>query len=326
MTIQEACRILGVERPGDEKEIKLQFRRLMTKYHPDSVGTDAPEHIKRAQLINEAYAVLRNNKGLVSERVRKSPVWKGNVIKDAFTERVIFMQGAYWEEHKTEYYEVAKGKYEWDPDLEEFECLLRSLHQAVLKLLEQTEFENGIDSGPQYDRTAIRFEYQIQLFHLLARQFIPSVTCLRKLAEPETIDQQGRAIYKFQTFLGATGNEPGFSELSMLREGENLYVTSLKNNRIMISNKAGKPLGHLSFADDQFYYIVIPILQMHMAQVKFIVAKKEVHRRTRPYRVKVMVELYLRMETTAEEKSLTDPNKQITSILNQYASHIKKHL
>lgn len=324
MTIQEACTILGVDTQDDQKTIKSQFRKLMTIYHPDSVGSDAPEHRRNAQRINEAYALLRKRPVTDKERAVKRTTWRGKVIKEAFTERSIYIQGIFGDEHRLEYYEAAKGRYEWDPDLEEFECLLRSLNQVVMELLEKIEHQNELYNDYQYDIKAQRFLYQVQLFHLLAGQFVPSVSCLKKIAEPEETDERGRVIYKFQAFLGAKGNGEEFLAMSKMKEGDLVFATSIKNNRINVSNAAGIRLGHLSFADDQLYYVIIPILQHHLAQVKFIVRETEAQRRTRPFRVKVNIDLYLRMNPITEEATTADSNMKIQALLNRYDAFLKK--
>lgn len=324
MTVEEAYRILGISKEADNKTIKLQFRKLIAKYHPDAVGSDAPEHLKKAQLLNEAYALLRKRAAADKNSVNRKPVWKAKVVETAFTQRTVYMSGVSWEGETPELYQVARGRYEWDPDLEEFECFLRSLNEAVMELLERTEEKNGIYNFEEYDVKAQRFDCQLQLFHLLAGQFISPVSCMKKLTEPEETDEQGRNIYKFQAFLGTTGTGDLFSAMSKLKEGDLLYATSLKNNRIMVSNAAGTKLGHLSLADDCLYYVIIPILQNRMAQVKFLVKECNIHRRSRPYRIKVNVELYLRMGKEVEDVKHCDWNLKIGEVLNWYEEYLKR--
>lgn len=60
MAKRDYYEVLGVDKNADEKEIKLAFRRLAKKYHPDvSKEPDAEEKFKEAQ---EAYAVLSDEK------------------------------------------------------------------------------------------------------------------------------------------------------------------------------------------------------------------------------------------------------------------------
>lgn len=56
MAKKDYYEVLGVDKNASEKDIKMAFRRLAKKYHPDvNKGSDAEEKFKEAQ---EAYAVL----------------------------------------------------------------------------------------------------------------------------------------------------------------------------------------------------------------------------------------------------------------------------
>ncbi len=59
MTINDARQILGVTDQDDLKTIKSSFRKQMAQYHPDAVGVETDEVLKRAQAINEAYTLLQ---------------------------------------------------------------------------------------------------------------------------------------------------------------------------------------------------------------------------------------------------------------------------
>lgn len=353
MTTEEALHILGANRADTLNTIKIKFRKMMTKYHPDAVGSDAPEHIKKAQLINEAYALILKN-GLANttdDPLRKwwtdyhktnhsnyssnthnantkaktsnEFVWRGKINESAFVERDIYIMEETLHTAKSEYYKVARGRYLWNPDMEEFSCLLKSLNKAVLELLETTERQNAIYNDYEYDIKEKRFAYQVQLFHLLAGQFIAPLSCLKKLAIPDTIDSKGRSVYIFQTFLGAKGSGTTFTAMAKLKKGDMVYASSLSNNRIMIADDKGTSLGHLSLADDQLYYVIIPILQNHMAQVKFIVREIEICRNRRPYQAKVNVDLYLRLEDVNESEPQGNQNLKIASLINEYETFLK---
>lgn len=82
MTIQEACTILEVSGEDDDPSIKLKYRKMMAKYHPDAVGSDDTEHKIKAQLINEAYSTLRKSKIHEIKRSVKKTVWKARVNED----------------------------------------------------------------------------------------------------------------------------------------------------------------------------------------------------------------------------------------------------
>ena len=58
-----------------------------------------------------------------------------------------------------------------------------------------------------------------------------------------------------------------------INAGEALYPAALRQHRLYIKNHAGKELGYLSFPDDRFYYIVIPLFEQKRARVKIQAAE-----------------------------------------------------
>lgn len=322
MTVKEAEIILEVGRLDDAAAVKKKFRKLMIQYHPDAVGSDTPEYRRKAQQINEAYSILRRKRAVNEDIPAKTSVWKGRSAAHAFAERNIYM--ILWEGDKTEYLKVARGKYAWDPDLEEFDCLLKSLNETALELLERTERRNGIYSDEEFDIKSGKFPYQVRLFHLLAGQYISPSDCLKKLAAPVKTDEEKRDTYKVRAFLGEKGNSPVFRALSGLAAGDPLYIDTLENNRIMVSDGKGAPLGFLSLAENQMYYVVIPILRKNPARATLAVSAVEVRRSPRPCRVRVDIDLYLQMENPEEKENASECNTQIDALLNQYDTYLKK--
>lgn len=327
MTLKEAQNILGITDETDLREVKLKFRKLMTQYHPDAAGQENPEILKKAQMINEAYGILRGKQEAKQDSIKKKkenskekPLWKGTIVKDAFTERAIYRSFSVWEDGGASYEKIAKGKFKWDPDTEDFDCLLKSINQAALELLEAIEHQNHIYSRVEREGACreYRFACQAKLFHLLAGQFIMPVFCMKKLAVVHETDEQGRTIYKFRGFLGTKERGSSQRAMSLLKKGELLRVVSLKDNRIMVSDNEGTLLGHLSLAEDLWYYIVIPVLKQRLAWVKMEVADVEAERGRHPYQVKVKVDLYLRMETMEDVEADTDTNQEIQAVLKEY--------
>lgn len=310
MTIEEAETILGVNIADDERMIKMRFRRLMSKYHPDVVQSDHPRHLKKAQLINEAYGVLQKNSAQ-RKKIRqeeKKPVWNGTIIPQAFRERTIYMLDGIWEEAEQYYFAVVKGRYAWDPDLEEFSCLIHSLNEVAMELLEEAEKQIGIYALSEWEQNELRFPYQVKLFHLLARQFINPLHCLKKLANAIKVDEQGREIYCFEALLKTQGEK--------LSTGSLIYVAALTKNRIMMRDGEGNSLGHLSFQEDSLYYVIIPILQKKNAQVKCVV-KQNGNRKSKAH-------FYLRLKQEIEEERPANLNLQIAEVLNEYDVALKK--
>lgn len=63
------------------------------------------------------------------------------------------------------------------------------------------------------------------------------------------------------------------SDGTVINAGEALYPAALRQHRLYIKNHAGKELGYLSFPDDRFYYIVIPLFEQKRARVKIQAAE-----------------------------------------------------
>ncbi|BBF42520.1 hypothetical protein lbkm_1202 [Lachnospiraceae bacterium KM106-2] len=320
MNIREAYQILGVTEEDDERTIKIKFRKKISRFHPDAVGSELPDYVAKAQRINEAYALVRK-KGVPTKRKKKQkPQWQAKVNESAFVERNIYIPYFMEIEEPDAYSTITRGRYIWDPELEEFDLFLRSLNHAVIELLEGIECNYYYDDR---DRNKNRFSYQIKLFNSLASQFIQPVYCLKRIASTVKVDEIGREIYAFRALLGTSGSSQAFTAMVNLKEGDLLYPSAIKNNRVLVSDSKGVSLGHLSLEEDHLYYILIPILQYSKAQVKLVVRECLINKKTRPYQVKIKIILYLRMEKEIEEIKLPNQNLVIAEILNQYESDLK---
>jgi DnaJ like chaperone protein len=61
--------VLGIERSAHDGEIKRAYRKLMSQHHPDKLGNDVPDELKRraearAREINAAYERIKSERGL----------------------------------------------------------------------------------------------------------------------------------------------------------------------------------------------------------------------------------------------------------------------
>ena len=52
MNVAQARRLLSVTEEDDLHSLKKKYRQLMNTCHPDALGSEEPEHIRRAQEIN----------------------------------------------------------------------------------------------------------------------------------------------------------------------------------------------------------------------------------------------------------------------------------
>ena len=316
MDIDQAKRILDVSEEDDKTVIKKKFRRLMGRFHPDAIGSDRPEHIRKAQELNEAYRLLRNED--VGQIVRKKkPVWKGEYNPSAFCERNIYLYYSMeTEETKGLYYRAARGKYMWDPLEEEFHLFLTSIHYVSKELLEKIEERAGVVCDEELHD--LRFRIQPVLVYYLAQQFIHPVKVLRKIEVPVKKDKNTREIYLLPAFLGRKGYDPVFKALEKLKKGDCLIPRSFQKNKILIEDRAGQQLGHLSFEEDYLYFVVIPLLKRKMAQVEITVRDVKVKKNHRPYQVKVDLDFYFRLQQEAQQYQCSISNEQIETVLGEY--------
>jgi DnaJ like chaperone protein len=65
----DAYAVLGIQRSAAEGDIKRAYRKLMSQHHPDKLGSDVPDELKRraedrAREINAAYERIKSERGL----------------------------------------------------------------------------------------------------------------------------------------------------------------------------------------------------------------------------------------------------------------------
>lgn len=287
MSLTRARALLSITEEDDLASLKKKYHRLMSACHPDALGSDRPEHLRRAQEINEAYRLLKEDPqaftaGAAVYRREEQPAWSGELNEWAFRERNIYLYYSLEVEEILPYYRAARGKYLWDPDEEEFPLFLISIHKLVKDLCEEADADVAAQS---------------RLFHYLAEQFIDPVTVLRKIARPEKRDAENREIYHFPAYLKTDRRHP-------LPEGMVLYPKTFQENRILVRDVNGTEYGHLSFEDDRLYFCMIPLLKSKLAKVKM---------RTRRGRV----DFYFRLEPEVENYRIPNRNLQIARLLTR---------
>ncbi len=346
---EEACRILEINGNEDITRIKRQYRRLMGRFHPDAAGSDHPEHLKQAQLINGAYDFLkhtdmetvranrsrrqtaggyRTSKDRSANGTRKAEhAWHGCINEGAFCERPVYQ---YYhlddEDIKGMHYQAASGKYMWQPENEEFVLFIMSIHHAVKELLENAEShveDLRLDHPVIQER---RFEVQAYLFHALTQQFVNPLQVMTGLSKPVRYDKEGRSVWHFRAWLGTKNRDQVFQRIADLQPGDLLYPKSFKGSKILVRDQEGQVLGHLSFEEDWVYLCVIPLLKRKLAQVRMTAAEVEIRQGSRPYAVKADVDFYLRAEKNAADYQASgDLNLKIADLLLKYELYLKQH-
>lgn len=324
MNLEEAMEILDVVQGEDKAKIRKKYRSLMRRYHPDALGSDRPEQIRRVQQMNEAYHLLMKQEVpiLRSARKRRKWEWTGTVNADAFCERNVYLHYSMDVEGESLYYQAARGKYMWDPEEEEFSLFLISLRHAAKELLEQVERRQGTFREEDTLQSDHRFQVQAKLFHLLTRQFIDPLAALRKAAKPKMIDSEGRAVYQFRAWVGAEGSGEAFRATGELKEGAPIYPKAFQGHRILVKNREGKVLGHLSFDEDYLYFCLIPLLKEKCAKVRMHVRDVKENRRGWPHKAKVDVDFYFRLEQEPPKDRTGDLNEEIRELLLAYETKL----
>ena len=103
-----------------------------------------------------------------------------------------------------------------------------------------------------------------------------------------------------------------------LRENENLFPSRLKDHRLYLKNGAGQELGYLSFPDDRFYYIVIPLFEQRKVLVKIRAAKgKDAGRKKSSARYH-RLHLWVRFSSGDGKQMPENLNLQIQLLLEKY--------
>lgn len=324
MNLEEAMEILDVVQGEDKAKIRKKYRSLMRRYHPDALGSDRPEQIRRVQQMNEAYHLLMKQEVpiLRSARKRRKWEWTGTVNADAFCERNVYLHYSMDVEEESLYYQAVRGKYMWDPEEEEFSLFLISLRHAAKELLEQVERRQGTFRKEDTLQSDHRFQVQAKLFHLLTRQFIDPLEALRKAAKPKLVDPEGRAVYQFRAWVGAEGSGEAFRATGELKKGAPIYPKAFQGHRILVKNREGKVLGHLSFDEDYLYFCLIPLLKQKCAKVQMYVRDVKENRRGWPHKAKVDVDFYFRLEQEPPKDRPGDLNEEIRELLLAYETEL----
>lgn len=317
MTLQEACRILGIPLGTEKKEIKKKYRKLMMQVHPDAGISSQDCYRYSAQEINSAYEALMKAEIACggekphdgkrrAAKEKKNTVWDAPINMNAFVERDVLQYVEDYDGTVLGNYCIAKGKYLWKTD-EDFPLFLLSLYKCSKELLD------GVDERPHLDEIPLkRQQVQAELTYLLAQQFIDGSSLLEELAKKEETGSDGERIFYLPSMLELTdATEPQ-------KAGEAIYPSKIRNHRLYLRNQAGKELGYLSFFDDRMYYIVIPLFEQKRVQVKFRTAEVNAEKRRKKAIRYQNLHLWVKMPEENKSRMPENLNLQIKALLDRY--------
>ena len=326
MTIHQAYRLLGLAPGASQEELKKRYRQLMHQVHPDdmpgsaaafenSSGSSsemAPEKLRllRAQEINLAYGLLKkeiNHYKPQSASVKPpASAWNAPLNPQAYRSREILHYAEDSEGGILGSFCITKGKYLWQME-EDFPLFLLSLYRLSKELLDEAEASCS-GGRTRRDLQKLRQQIQPELTYLLARQFLDCSAILKELAVKEGSVCEGESVYSMAAMLEAKSSRRPV----LLKEGEFLLPSALRNHRLFVRNRQGQELGYLSFQDDRLYYIVVPLFEKKKVQVRIQVLKPGASGGYYHLR------LWIKLLSQTKQEMPENLNVEIKALLGQY--------
>jgi curved DNA-binding protein CbpA len=187
MTLKEAYKILGVSKENTDREIKAKYKKLLIMYHPDSdpSGQRDPEDDETIRRVIEAYRKIRESEGETYPEPYEF-TWDAFENKRAFSERNVFFQFKIYDEALPPS-KMARGKFVWDPDMEEFPLFTKSVLEACKDVM--TDHDAALAPDKVKD-----------IFHLMMQEYILPADAARKIGKKIREDENSE-VYSFRGFI-----------------------------------------------------------------------------------------------------------------------------
>ena len=178
--LREAMELLDICPDDTAEAVKRKYRRMVRLSHPDE-DSGSEEAVRK---VIAAYEALRRSGGrwqrLTAVQRRRMP----RANPEAFCERTIYRAHDIFEEDSS-IYAAGRGRYLWDPDMEEFRLFTRSVRLETLQILQEAEEAAGIREPDQLPQDGRRNAFLLRIFHLLMQEFIEPLPCLQKILGKE---------------------------------------------------------------------------------------------------------------------------------------------
>jgi len=260
MTKKEAYKILGASKSDDERTLKSKYKKLLFLYHPDSRGGDTnPQAEEKIRLVIEAYNLIRD----AGDDIVQEYSFDVAVNDGAFCERKVYVQYKIYDDEELPLSHAATGKYIWDPDIEEFSHFTKS----VLEVTKDIVGEYGAKAAANIK----------EIFHLLMQEFVLPVDSARKIGQfvdsscegdrEHSTSDSGR--YSFYVFTGFVDSSFHLDEIS-----EPITLTLREDRALAETMVSGKSIGYVSFDEDAYYYVVLPLLEDARVETKVTIVKE----------------------------------------------------
>ncbi len=278
MTLKEAYKILGASNKDDDREIKTKYKKLLILYHPDSDPTRKrnPDDDEMIRQVIEAYKIIKESGG---EPYFDSYefTWDAFENKAAFSERNIYVQFKMYDE-ELPLSKMARGRFVWDPDMEEFKLFSKSVLEACKDIM--------ADYGATLTPDRVK-----DIFHLMMQEYVFPADLARKIGKKVREDSDKEVF----TFNGFVKEDPADQKASAPNIGEPLNIFLREDRAVVEEIVTGKVWGTVSFDEDELYYVVLPLLEDPKVQAHASVTKVEKMRRSGK-RMNVVIELAIPKE------------------------------
>lgn len=254
---QEAYSLLGVESGDRLRDVRRKYHLLMHIHHPDVLYENGSADTARK--LNEAFEIIKRegiSSGIkivdwgIGENALAYCKRKLYMEDNLFGDEIIVDTGAY-------------GKYYWEPDMESFRMLLKSLGETVNGLLDNAQ---GM--------------IKAKLLHLLIQEFIDPYECIGILYPHE--EEDGSLI---QTYRIRCQIKPMTKVADRLNDGGKPEI-KVKDSRLHVFLNS-VAVGQIVFEEDRLYYLVTPMFLQKAAKAELRI--EGVRNKRKPYMDATMV-------------------------------------
>lgn len=283
MDKQEAYSLLGVESGDKLRDVRRKYHLLMHMHHPDVLSDNG--NTNTARQLNEAFEIIKREG--ISSGIRTVD-WGIGENTSAYCKRKLYMEdNLFGDEIIVD--TGAYGKYYWQPDMESFRMLLKSLGEAVNGLLDGCG-DQGITKA--------------KLLHLLIQEFVDPYECIG-LLYPHDEDEG----CKLQTYRIKCQIKPMTGDADRLIDG-NAPAIKVKDSRLQVV-AGSKVAGQIMFEEDSLYYLVTPLFLQKAAKAGL--HTEGIRNIRKPYMDATMI---LHVDTSKKKDMTEKINEEIKSTLD----------
>ena len=243
MEISEAYSLLGISSGDRMEDVRRKYHRLMNRHHPDVLPDN--EDSKTAQKINEAFALIKREG--ISSKLQITE-WGIEENPRAFCKRKLYMEDSFFGKElviDTGGY----GRYYWEPDMESFPMLLKSVGEAANSLL------------PESARAV-----KAKLLHLLLQEFIDAFRCLEILyphVENDTLIQTFQIKCQIKADDSLVNGHIPLEQIQIQPQ----------DSKLLMYHK-GTTMGQIMFEEDWLYYLITPLFFQNAAKADLFEEKR----------------------------------------------------